>query len=380
MDTLVIHSRIPVMFTSNREMATKVKTEPEEEVQPSTSCWGVPTQEPEEKSESGESMESDEIDDKYLTNYCETAEIIQPMTVSKELFYTDSMVARNYTRLSSEDKKCFDQMKELAESIKQETRDYSLIEDLMARVVGERFGLMSKEDVSAVLGRPGEGSEGGKHLKQEGGHLTIKSEPGAEPEKVVISAIVPSEESTIIPYCVKESEEQSDCETIGSDSDIEEINKTEVRNILKQLAELKRKEAECFDRLSQAVPDMQDNEVIVVAEKVRGSELPQCVYQMNQRIVNPRDFRAALAVGERLYSLYKYNQVGTPPTSIPDLCTHFDVGKTKFYELLRGGKYKYPMKKEGETEKKTIRRIRPEKVEEEPPEKRSKKTKAAPTT
>ena len=136
-------------------MATKVKIEPEEEVQLSTSGGGVPTQEPEEKSESGELMESDKIDDEYLTSYCETAEIIQPMMVSKELFYTYSMVARNYARLSPEDKKRFDQMKELAESIKQETRDYSLIEDLMARVVGERFGSMSKEDVSAVLGRRG---------------------------------------------------------------------------------------------------------------------------------------------------------------------------------------------------------------------------------
>ena len=138
-------------------MATKVKIEPEEEVKPSTSDGGAPTQEPEEKSESEESMESDEIDDEYLTNYCETAEIMQPMTVSKELFYTDSMVARNYDRLSPEDKERFDQMKELAESVKQETEDYSLIEDLMARVIGERFGSMSKEDVSAVLGKPGEG-------------------------------------------------------------------------------------------------------------------------------------------------------------------------------------------------------------------------------
>ena len=80
-------------------MATKVKVEPEEEVRPSTSGGGAPAQEPEEKSESGESMESDEIDDEYL------AEIIQPITVSKELFYTDSMVARNYERLSPEDKK-----------------------------------------------------------------------------------------------------------------------------------------------------------------------------------------------------------------------------------------------------------------------------------
>ena len=160
------------------------------------------------------------------------------MTISKELFYTDRMVARNYSRLSKEDQKSFDQMKELAESIKQEMGDYSLIEDMMARVVGERFGSMKKEDVSAVLGRPGEGSEGGKCLKQEGGHLKIKSEPGAEPEKIVISTIIPAEEPTLLPYCVKGNEEE-DCETISSVSDLEEIDKEEVQNVLKELADLK---------------------------------------------------------------------------------------------------------------------------------------------
>ena len=69
-------------------MATKVKTEPEEEVQLSTSGGGTPTQELEEKSESGESMESDEIDDEYLSNYCETTEIIQPMTVRNCFIWT----------------------------------------------------------------------------------------------------------------------------------------------------------------------------------------------------------------------------------------------------------------------------------------------------
>ena len=158
---------------------------------------------------------------------------------------------------------------------------------------------MMRGDVKAIMGKEGEGAEGGKHLKQEGSRLVIKSEPGVEAEKVVISAIVPLEEPTLLPFCIKESEEQSDCETIGSDFDIEEIDKTEVRNISKELAGLKRKEAECFDRLAQVVLDMQDNEVIVVTEKVREPELPQCVYQMNQRIANPRDFRAALAAGER---------------------------------------------------------------------------------
>ena len=61
---------------------------------------------------------------------------------------------------------------------------------MMARVVSERFGGMSKEDVKAVMGKEGEGAEGGKQLKQEGSRLVIKSEPGVETEKIVISAIV----------------------------------------------------------------------------------------------------------------------------------------------------------------------------------------------
>ena len=132
---------------------------------------------------------------------------------------------------------------------------------------------------------------------------------------------------------------------------------------------------ECFNKLARAMPDMRDSEVVIVAEKVRGSELPQCIYQMNERIANPRDFCAALAAGERLYSLYKFNQTGASSISVPELCSHYDVGKTKIYELLRG---EYLTKEEAE--KKPVRRIQPEKVEEEPPEKRSKKTKAAPTT
>ena len=227
-------------------MSTKVKTEPKEEVQPGTSGGDVwPEQQPKmmekvvkEASDSKDTLDSNDIDDEFITQYCKTIDSIQPMTVSKELFYTDSMVARNYERLSEEEKKYFNQMKELAESAKQETGEYSLIEDLMARIVGERFGAMKVEDVEAVMGKPGEGAEGGKHVKKEGSCLTIKSEPGAKAEKAVISAIVPAKESSLLPYCVKEAEEE-DCETIGTDSDVEEVNKEEVRDVLKELAGLK---------------------------------------------------------------------------------------------------------------------------------------------
>ena len=75
---------------------------------------------------------------------------------------------------------------------------------------------MSGEDVKAVMGGKGEGAEGGKQLRRESSRLMIKSEPGVEAEKIVISAIVPSEEPTLLLYCIKENEEQSNCETIAS--------------------------------------------------------------------------------------------------------------------------------------------------------------------
>ena len=101
-------------------------------------------------------------------------DIPHSMTISKELFYTDEMVTRNYNHLSKEDKNRFDQMKVLAESIKQEMGDYGLIEDLMSSVVAQHYGNMKKTDVAAVMGKEGEGITGGKELKQEGSSLTIK--------------------------------------------------------------------------------------------------------------------------------------------------------------------------------------------------------------
>ena len=99
----------------------KVKMEPEE-VQPSTSGGGeqgvseqvVSQQVAGEQVECEESYDSDQFDDEFLTEYCETVDIPHPMTISKELFYTDEMVARNYNCLSKEDKDWFDQMKVLA--------------------------------------------------------------------------------------------------------------------------------------------------------------------------------------------------------------------------------------------------------------------------
>ena len=53
-------------------METKVKVEPEEEVHPGTSGGDVrPEQQVKEASDSEGTLDSDDIDDEFLTQYCE---------------------------------------------------------------------------------------------------------------------------------------------------------------------------------------------------------------------------------------------------------------------------------------------------------------------
>ena len=90
------------------------------------------------------------------------------------------MVQREYDRLSEEDKKRFDQMKMLVEKIKKETGQYVPIEDMMARVVAQRFGHMTQQNIATILGPSGEGP--GKVLEKKGDVLRIKAEEGSEEE------------------------------------------------------------------------------------------------------------------------------------------------------------------------------------------------------
>ena len=151
------------------------------------------------------------------------------MTVSEELFYTDAMVRKKYERLSEDDKRRFDQMKVLAEKIKKETGQYVPIEDLMARVVAQRFGCMTQQNITTDLGSSGEGLAAGKILEKKGDILRIKTEEGSEEErKVILTAIVPNEDLACLAYCVGEDEDAPECVSIASEDSDFAVQKPEV--------------------------------------------------------------------------------------------------------------------------------------------------------
>ena len=315
----------------------------------------------EDSSSSGEEIE--EIDPSCITNellqkYASEMPSEIPMTVSEELFYSDAMVQREYERLSEEDKKRFDQMKVLAEKIKKETGQYVPIEDMMARVVAQRFGRMTQQNVATVLGPSGEGPAAGKVLEKKGDMLRIKAEEGSEEErKVVLTALVPNEDLACLAYCIEEDEDALECISIASkDSDLT-VQKPEVQAILQELASLKRKEADGYNRLAVAIPDMTDEEVMEVGERVRPSKLPKCADQLYDWLKNLRNFRTILAVGERMFSLSKHEQAGKPVAEVPELCERYDVGKTKLYEVLQGRKYKKEMSTPKPESAKPARRV-----------------------
>ena len=190
-------------------------------------------------------------------------------------------------------------MKVLAEKIKKETGQYVPIEDMMARVVAQRFGHMTQQNIATVLGPSGEGPAAGKILEKKGDVLRIKTEEGSEEErKVVLTAIVPSKDPACLAYCVEEDKDAPECVSIASEDSDPAVQKPEVQAILQELAGLKRKEADCYERLAAAIPDMTDEEIMEVGERVRPSKLLKCADQLYDWLKNPRNFRTILAVGE----------------------------------------------------------------------------------
>ena len=301
----------------------------------------------EESSSSREEIEEIDpgcITDELFQKYASEMPSEIPMTISKELFYSDAMVQREYEHLSEEDKKRFDQMKVLAEKIKKETGQYVPIEDMMARVVAQRFSRMTQQNITTVLGPSGEGPAAGKVLEKKGDVLRIKVEEGSKEErKVVLTALVPNEDPACLAYCIEEDKDTPECVSIASEDSDLTVQKPEVQAILQELAGLKRKEADCYERLMVVIPDMTDEEIAEVGERVRPSKLPKCADQLYDQLKNPRNFRTVLAVGERMFSLYKHEQAGEPVAEVPKLCERYDIRKTKLYEVLQGGKYKKEM-------------------------------------
>ena len=151
LSSTIIHSRIPIYKTTQQhtylimteQIDKEVMEKTTEEPKPGTSKKRM-IEESSSSEEEVEEINPSLVTDDLLQKYASEMPSELPMTISEEFFYSDAMVQREYDHLSEEDKKRFNQMKVLAEKIKKETGQYVPIEDMMARVVAQRFGCMTQ--------------------------------------------------------------------------------------------------------------------------------------------------------------------------------------------------------------------------------------------
>ena len=106
-----------------------------------------------------------------------------------------------------------------------------------------------------VLGPSGEGPAAGNVLEKKGDILRIKAEEGSEKErKVVLTAVVPSEDPACLAYCVEEEEDAPDCISISSEDTDMEIQKPKVKAILEELADIKGRRRTVMSGFQQQFP------------------------------------------------------------------------------------------------------------------------------
>ena len=262
---------------------------------------------------------------------------LEPIEIDPVLLMTDKQIKAEVDKLPPFQKALFEDVKKFAEDREAEEGICEPVDTLMQTLIKTHYPPIPTEVVKAVVKSEIE--------EQQESSSTITS------EKALVTAIFPSTDPVILNYNLKgKSAERTDEDyiSIGDESDVEELDSIEIAQIWKDMAKLKRKEAELYDKLVAAAPTMTQSDLLYSVEKTPRptSQLPECVEEMYERIGDPHKFRVALAAGEHLVNIYKHNRDDVKIKSIDATAHRFEVRRKDVYELLRGEKYLKPKKRE----------------------------------
>ena len=134
--------------------------------------------------------------------------------------------------------------------------------------------------------------------------------------------------------------EDDEYESVGSESNEDELDSTHKAQIWRDMAKVKREEAALYDKLAKAAPMMTQGDLLYSVEKTPqpSTQLPECAEEMYTCIDNPAQFRVALAAAERLINIYRHNREEVKLEPLKATAHHFEVRKKDVYELLWGKK------------------------------------------
>ena len=264
----------------------------------------------------------------------EEGELVQ-VEMDPLLLMTDTQIKAEIDKLSPEEKSHFDDFASFAEDWYSETGKYEPMDQVMKELIRKRYPGIPSRIISQVV-QPEE-------LSEEGA-VEVPPVSESSSDKALVTAIFPSTDPAVLSYNLKGKAAErtdEDYESVGSQSDEEELDSTQIAQIWRDMAKLKRDEAALYDKLAKAAPTMTQGDLLYSVERTPRptSQLPQCVEDMYTRIDNPHRFRVALAAAERLINVYKQNREAIKPEPLQDTAHRFEVTKKDVYELLRGEKY-----------------------------------------
>ena len=145
---------------------------------------------------------------------------------------------------------------------------------------------------------PGIPSDVASHIIQpedqpEEGALEVPPFMESSSDKALVTAIFPSTDPAVLSYNLKgKAAERKDeeYESVGSESNEEELDSIQIAQIWHDMAKLKRKEAALYDKLAKAAPTMTQGDLMYSVEKPPPptSQLPQCTEDMYTKMAYPQ--------------------------------------------------------------------------------------------
>ena len=241
-------------------------------------------------------------------------------------------------------------MKKFVEDKEAEIGDCEPMDMLMQTLVKTRYPGIPPA-VAACIVKPEEEPEEGAV------ELPVYHMEESTCNKALVTAIFPSSDPAFLKYNLKGTAAEctdDDYESVGDPDDEEELDFTQIAQIWHDMAKLKQDEAKLYDKLAAVALTMTQGDLLYSVEKTPRltSQLPESVEEIYTCIGDPQKFRVALAAGECLINIYKYNRENIKGEFLEATAHHFEVQKKDVYELLHGDKYVKPAKKR-ETESST---------------------------
>ena len=84
-------------------------------------------------------------------------------------------------------------------------------------------------------------------------------------DKALVTAIFPSSDLAVLSYNLKgkaAEREDDEYESVGSESDEDELDSTQIAQIWRDMAKIKREEAALYDKLAKAAPTMTQGDLL----------------------------------------------------------------------------------------------------------------------